>query len=117
MGQYTRDLRESRRIHGSLELCRVTMSKDSFTFDAKTKTISCEISDLNWHQDLDLHRRIWLYGELQRGFIGTSQKTGEKVLFIETETKRDGEGEIQSWTFVPYKETKLEGWKLIVFND
>jgi hypothetical protein len=116
MGQYTKDLRASRRIHGSLELCRVTMSKDSFTFDAKTKTISCEISDLNWHQDLNLSRRVWLYSE-DRGFIGSSQKTGEKVLFVESEIKRDGENEIQSWTFLPYKEPKLEGWKLIVFND
>ncbi|QIG73891.1 hypothetical protein PP935_gp116 [Rhizobium phage RHph_N34] len=116
MGQYLRDLRKSRRLHGSLELCTVTMCKNYFTFDAKTKTITCEISDLNWHQDLNLQRRIWLYSE-DRGFIATSQKTGEKVLFVLTKTEIDGENELKFLEFTPYKEPKLEGWKLTVFND
>lgn len=56
------------------------------------------------------------------GFTMVSERTGERVVFVETEIDREDDGTIRSWDFVPTPESirkfpHLRECKLIVFND
>jgi hypothetical protein len=114
MGAYLKAMRNDHRIHGSIYLDILTVSKSNVTVNKATKIMTMEMSDLKG-SDFSFERRIWL-NSCDVGFIMSSRDTGKKVLFVESR-RETNEGDLVSVSFIPYKEPSLEGWVFVLIND
>lgn len=92
-------------------------SSKQFSYNKSTKTFSTEASTLGRGSSFMKH--VW-NDSADVGFGIESAKTGEVVLFTLSQEHRDREHDITHWTFSVYnpkRDPKLNGLKVIVFND
>lgn len=119
MGAYTKAIRDSHRIHGSLHLEILTVWLGNMTFRSKEKRMIGNVSDFfstRENAPFNMKRRVWL-GQNDVGFIMSSRNTGQKCLFILKEQKIV-DGDLLYEVFEPYNPPEsLVGWKFIVYND
>lgn len=89
------------------------LSTEHFTYDGKTGTFICEVSNLN-----GLIRpyttQIW-DDACDEGFVLVSERTGAEVIVTNTGPARDKEGDITHWDFFPHRNDSFK--KVVIFND
>ena len=91
------------------------LSTNKFTYNPKTKTFVCEASDLRGFEP----RRIY-DDACDIGFYLVSEKTGQKVLFVENELAYDNDGDLISFNFSSYcyeNPSHTMHLNVVIFND
>lgn len=88
-----------------------------FSYHSDTNTFVAEASDCN---GFDLFQQI--FDTCDQGFAMVSTKTGEGCTFVLSEVKRDMDGDVQYWEFVPLRKEELStprmrAIKVLVYND
>lgn len=84
---------------------------EQFDYDKKAKTLTADASDLN-----GAFRIMRRFAGDKYGFIGIHGKKSIETFTLLSEA-RDVEGEVTKWIFVSTTNPKLEGLRVIVFND
>lgn len=91
------------------------LNTNQFTYNPRSQTFVCEASDLRGFKP----RRIY-DDACDIGFYMVSEKTGQKLLFVENEPTYDADGDLISFNFSSHcyeNPSNLMQMKVIIFND
>lgn len=93
------------------------LSTDQFSYDAKTKVFSAEISDFGQRTPFS---RLYI-DACDEGIWLTSHRTGKTIRFYIAVVEHDRNEDIQSWGLLPVKQdvygTEAEECIMKIFND
>lgn len=94
---------------------------DRFHYDAKSKTLITDASDLGW-QPGELRTQSLYDDSIDEGIVLLSSVSNQPLSFYLRETKKTDEGDVIAWEFAPVMEavarnTKLRGLSVIILND
>ena len=95
----------------------IPFNSRQFSYTHGDKTLISEASDLD-----NLHLQRLYDDACDVGFAVQSDQTGNVVVFVMSEAKSNGEGELTHWLYEPTAESirkypECVGMKAIVFND
>lgn len=105
-----------------METCSHRHASHLFTVYPERKEMAAYASDLCAnHSTGEVARQVY-DDACDIGFVIVSGPTGKEATFAQDNTRRDGEGDIIAWTYVPTRGTlrklpQLNGWKVTVIND
>lgn len=83
----------------------MTLRATQFDWDGKKRTMSADISDLQWPH-------------FYESFLIDSDKMASKIMFAATETIKDNDGDVQAVVYKPvHTLSSVSDIRLTVFND
>lgn len=90
------------------------VSTQTLTWSSKDKSFYGEISDLS--------ESLFHLGKVDIGFYLTSERTGEVILMIQSDVRRDPEGDVTEFVFTPVSDSirrfpAVKNLKVRLLND